>query len=187
MRSTVMLCTLLMAVGCVRFLGPEDVRQDLSAQAGVKLKQETGVTVTRSGLWLARQFVDDEEVPLAGLRRVEVGVYEVRGLRRGVETPRRLDLRHLAGWDPMVRIQEPGEEVMVLTKQDKRDRIRSMLIVVAEDDEWVLVRLYGKLDGVIEQAMKMAFEDVDRPELYARTRHERGLTEPPEPALAATE
>lgn len=167
-----------LTLSCVRFVGPEDVRQELSSQAGVKLKQETGFTVTRSGIWLARKFVDDDEVSLKGIRRVEVGVYEVKGLRRGVDQPANLDLRHLDGWEPIVSIHEEGEDVMVLVKQQD-EMIRAMLIVVAEEDEWVLVRVRGKLNRILEQAMKAAFDNVERPELYVRTREERGLDPDP--------
>ena len=166
--------TVLLATGCVRLVGPEDVRLELSEQAGVKLKQETGFTVTRSGIWLARQFVDDDEVPLRGVRRVEVGVYEVRGLKRGLDEPRRLDPAYFRDWTPIVRVNEDEEQLMVLVRE-KDESLRAMLVVVAEPEEWVLVRVYGKLDDLLEQAMSMAFEEVDRPDLYAKTRRERGL------------
>ena len=59
----------LLGVSCVRFVGPEDIRHDLSDQAGVKLKQETGFTFTRSAVWLARHFVKEEDFTLgAGSR-----------------------------------------------------------------------------------------------------------------------
>ena len=72
---------------------------------------------------------------------------------------------------------------MVLFKA-KDDVVRSLLIVVAEPDEWVLVRIRGKLDKVLEQAIEMAFEDVDRSDLYAKTRRERGLDPPVEQTAA---
>ena len=167
----------LLGVSCVRFHGPEDIRHDLSAQAGVKLKQETGFTFTRSAVWLARKFVKEEDFTLEGVRRVEIGVYEVKGFKGGREAPSPLDMTHLDGWVPIVRVREPGEDVMVLFKE-KDDVVRALLVVVAESDEWVLVRIRGKLDRVMEQAIEMAFEDVDRPDLYAKTRRERGLDPP---------
>jgi len=178
-----LVCAALLATGCVRLVGPEDVRLELSDQAGVKLRQETGFTVTRSGIWLARQFVDAEEIPLRGVRRVEVGVYEVRGLRRGVDEPRRLDPGYFRDWTPIVRVHEDEEQVMVLVRE-KEESLRALLVVVAEPDEWVLVRIHGRLDHLLEQAMSMAFEQVDRPDLYAKTRRERGL-DPPSSAKAA--
>ena len=142
----------LLGVSCVRFVGPEDIRHDLSDQAGVKLKQETGFTFTRSAVWLARHFVKEEDFTLEG-------------------------------WESIVRVHEPGEDVMVLFKA-KDDVVRSLLIVVAEPDEWVLVRIRGKLDKVLEQAIEMAFEDVGRSDLYAKTRRERGLDPPVEQRAA---
>jgi len=168
---------LLLSTSCVRFIGPEDVRLELSEQAGVKLRQETGLTVTRSGIWLARQFVDEQEVPLRGLRRVEVGVYEVKGLRRGLDEPRPLDPAYFHDWQPVVRLREDGEEVMVFVRE-KDDHLRSLLVVVAEPEEWVLVRMHGRLDDLLEQAMRLAFDHMDRPDLYAKTRRERGLDAP---------
>ena len=167
----------LLGVSCVRFVGPEDIRHDLSDQAGVKLEQETGFTFTRSAVWLARNFVKEEDFTLEGVRRVEIGVYEVKDYKRGQDAPAPLDLTRLDGWEPIVRVHEPGEDVMVLFKE-KDEVVRALLIVVAEPDEWVLVRIRGKLNQVMEQAMEMAFADVDRPDLYAKTRRERGLDPP---------
>ena len=164
----------LLGISCVRFVGPEDIRHELSGQAGVKLKQETGFTFTRSAVWLARHFVKEDDFTLEGVRRVEIGVYEVKGFEDGRQSPSPLDLTKLEGWVPIVRVRESGEDVMVLFKE-KDDVVRELLVVVAESDEWVLVRIRGKLDRVLEQAIEMAFEDVDRPDLYAKTRRERGL------------
>lgn len=172
----------LLGVSCVRFVGPDDIRHDLSVQAGVNLKQETGFTFTRSAVWLARKFVKEEDFTLEGVRRVEIGVYEVKGLKDGRQSPSPLDMTKLEGWVPIVRVHETGEDVMVLFKE-KDDVVRALLVVVAEPDEWVLVRIRGKLDQVLEQAIEMAFQDVDRPDLYAKTRRERGL----DPAVDDTE
>jgi hypothetical protein len=167
----------MLGLSCVRFVGPDDIRHDLSIQAGVNLKQETGFTFTRSAVWLARKFVKEDDFTLEGVRRVEVGVYEVRGFRDGRQAPSPLDLTMLDGWAPIVRVHEPGEDVMVLFKE-KDEVVRALLVVVAQSDEWVLVRIRGKLDRVMEQAIEMAFENVDRPDLYAKTRRERGLDPP---------
>jgi len=170
----------LLATGCIRFHGPRDLRRELSESAGVRLEREMGVTVTRSGVWLARwgmKFADDEDIPvsLKGVKRVQVGIYTVEGLARGHESRSPLAMDALLdGWQPLVRIQEDGDEVVVLL-DEKKGRIRGMVVVVAERDEWVLVRLKGDLDRVIEEAMRMAFDEADRPDLYARSREDRGL------------
>jgi hypothetical protein len=166
----------LLATCCVRFHGPEDVRTELSRQAGVRLKQETGLTVTRSGVWLARKALrwsGEEEISLRGVRRVEVGIYEVRGLRGGQAERVRLDPRYLErDWQPIVRVHDEGEDVFVLV-HEREGALRGMLVVVADQDEWVLVRLRGKLDRIVEDAMRLAFDQADRPDLFERAMEQR--------------
>jgi len=184
------LCLLLLlpalaATACVRFYGPRDLRRELSSSAGVQLEREMGVTVTRSGVWLARwglKFADEDEIPISlkGVKRVQVGVYTVEGLARGRESRSPLALDDLLpGWQRWLRIQDDDEEVVALV-DEREGRMRGLVVVVAEEDQWVLVRLRGNLDRVIEDAMRMAFDEADRPDLYARSREERGL--PPSPA-----
>lgn len=177
--SLLLLVPSLLTLGCIRAHGPERLRHELAYEAGVELHREMGITVTRSGMWIARMVMkhsdDDDEIPsLQGVRRVEVGIYEVTGLRDGVESPRRIGMNAFEGWSPLVRIHEAGEEVLVFTREQD-ESIRGLLVVVAEPDEWVVVRLKGKLDRIMEDAIEMAFDETDRPDLYARTREERGL------------
>ena len=165
-----LLVTMLLplSTACIRWSGPSNLRRDLSREAGVTLDAEVAITVTRSGVALARLFTDGDEIPLKGVRRVEVGVYEVTGLRDGVDEPRRLELPDLPGLTPVVRVHEEGEDVFVLVHQDEDDEIRQMVVVVAEDDEWVLVRIKGKLTKSFEKAMQMAFANTDRPDKYEK-------------------
>lgn len=160
------LILLPLAVGCIRYGGPSSLRRDLSREAGVELDAQFAITVTRSGVALARMFTKEEDVPLKGVRRVEVGVYEVEGLRRGVDERRPLELPALPGLEPVVRVHEDGEDVFVLFHVDEKEEIRQMVVIVAEEDEWVLVRIKGKLTRTVESAMKMAFDHADRPEKY---------------------
>jgi len=178
----------LLCLSCVRLHGPEDVRRDLSREAGVRLNREMGITVTRSGVWLARKILKwsgEEEIPkLKGIRRVEVGIYEVRGLRKGVDAPRPFELAEFDGWDQIARIRDGGEEVHVMVREVD-GILRNMLVVVAADDEWVLVRIRGRLDRIVQDAMRLAFDQADRPDLYAQAaadaerRREDAEAEPP--------
>lgn len=173
----------LIAVSCVRIHGPEDVRRDLGRSAGVKLHREFGLTLTRSGMWIARKglkMADEEQISLRGVRRMEVGIYEVRGRRGDANGLRDADLAALEDWTPIVRTRDPDELVLVLTREQD-GRVCGLLVVVADDDEWVLVRMRGKLDRMFEDAVRMAFDEADRPELYARSRVERGLDPEPTP------
>ena len=164
---------------CIGFRGPEDLRRDLVQATGVELDREVAVSVGRMGVMLVRWFTPEDEIPLKGVRRVQVGVYEVTdfgdgGYERGAVTP-----PELPGWDPVVRVQEDDESVFVMLRQEE-DAIRGMLVVVADADEWVLVRIKGKLQNVVEEAMRMAFDKAEHPDLYepavAEYREARGTT-----------
>jgi len=167
----------LLGAGCVTLHGPEEIRRDLSAEVGVKLDHEFSITVNRGGMWMARtgmKWAGEDEVDLRGVHHVDVGIYRVAGLRKGFEAPRAIHPDYFEGWGTLARVQEEGENVLVLTKE-KRGGIRGLLVVVAEADEWVIVQVKGKLDSILEQALAEAFDEVDRPDLYEKTREERGL------------
>ncbi len=166
--------TAALAVSCIRPTGPGDLKRQLSAEAGVRLDKQVGVTVTRSGIWLARKAMAMSEEPmpdLRGLRRVEVGVYEVADLRRGHDAPVPLGRDLFPDWHPLVSISDDESEVRLFVLE-RGGEVRKMLLVVAEPDEWVLVRLSGRLERVLEQAMEFAFDEADRPDLYAQARDE---------------
>ena len=171
----------LLSVSCI-LRGPGQMRRELSSAAGVERDREMGLTLERTSTWLARKILKwsgETEVSLRGLRKVQVGIYEVRGLRPGHDGRTQLTLSDLPDWTPLVQIHEDDSDVFVLTREDEV-HIRKMLVVVADEDEWVIVKLHGKLEGILEDAMKMAFDEADRPELYEETRRERGLDLPDE-------
>jgi hypothetical protein len=173
-----LLISVLLGLGCITLHGPEEIRRDLSEEVGVKLDHEFSITVNRGGMWMARTGMkwagEEEEVDLRGVHHVDVGIYRPAGLRKGFEAPGAIHPDLFEGWEPLARVQEEGENVLVLTKE-KKGSIRGLLVVVAESDEWVIVKIKGKLDMILEQALAQAFDEVERPELYDKTREERGL------------
>jgi hypothetical protein len=161
--------------GCVSLHGPEEIKTDLSREVGVKLDREFSISVNRGGMWLARKglkWSGEHDVTLDGVRHVDVGIYNVEGLRKGFEAPRAIHPDHFKGWEPLVRVQEEGEHVLVLTRE-KRETIKGLLVVVAESDEWVIVRVKGNLNEILEQALAEAFDEIERPDLYEKTLEER--------------
>lgn len=176
--APIVMAAVLSGAGCFRLGGPDAVSQQLSREAGVDLDQEFGITVTRGGIWLAKKslrWVDDVDLSLDGLRRVEVGIYTVRD--RDENRAGSLG-EHLfpAEWSTWVHVQDEGSDVFVMVRQGKTpEEIRGMLVVVAEDDEWVVVRMKGQLEKILEDSLRFAFDQTERPELYDKTREERDL------------
>jgi len=184
----------LLGVSCM-LRGPGDLSRDLSQTAGVELDREFGISLGRFSTWLARKAIkwsDDEDldnINLRGVHHVQVGVYQVEGLRRGFDNTVRLGLDDFSPqWEPLVMVHEDDGDVFVMLRQEG-ERIKALLVVVAEQDEWVLVRVRGKLDQIVEDTLRMAFDQADRPEWYAATRRDRGLdtapTEETDPELTA--
>ncbi|MHC4502972.1 MAG: DUF4252 domain-containing protein [Planctomycetota bacterium] len=165
MRGLIVVACLATCASCITFHGPKDLQRDLVQATGVELERESGVTVGRMGVMLARWFTPEKEIPLKGVRRVQVGVYEVTDFGEGDYGQGSVEPPELPGWETVVRVHEEDENVFVMLHQEE-DQIRGMLVVVMERDEWVLVRIKGKLNRTVERAMQMAFEEADRPELY---------------------
>jgi hypothetical protein len=163
--GSVVVLGLAAASACIGFRGPEDLRRDIVQTTGVELQREVGVTVGRAGVALVRWFTPEDEIPLKGVRRVQVGVYRVSDAARGDPAADLLEIPALADWEPVVRLRERDENVLVMLRQEN-DAIRGLLVVVMEGDEWVLVRVRGKLQHVVEEAMQLAFDRTDRPDLY---------------------
>jgi len=176
---------LLACCSCISFHGPTDLRRDLTQATGVELERQSGVSVGPVGVMLARWFTEEEEVPLKGVRRVQVGVYEVTDSGESGFDETRVLPPDLPGWQTVVRVQDDDENVFVML-HEKDEKIRGILVVVMDREEWVLVRIKGKLDHMVERAMEMAFDEADRPELYepalAEYRDARAPVDVPEPS-----
>jgi hypothetical protein len=179
MRPALPVTLLLLALastGCVTLRGPEDVRRGITDATGVRFEREMGLTVKRSGMWLARwgmRIAGEDEISLRGLRRVEVGIYLPKNPGDGAASAR-LEMSQFDGWSPLVRVHEEGEEALVLVRE-RDGEVRGMLVVVSEPEELVVVRMKGKLDRILEEAMSEAFDQAERPDLYEKSREERGL------------
>ncbi len=167
------------AAGCW-FRGPgRDLRREVAQLSDLRLDREFGLRMGRPTLFFVRQGVRiagmADEIPLRGVRRVEVGVYRVLGARPGARrsngaTPAALgaaargdDANELcrmrfAEWEPVVRVCD-GDEHVLLFARIEDDSIQGLLVVVQDDEEVVLVRARGKLDRLLERVVELAEEE----------------------------
>ncbi len=164
-RAAITLAPAALLTACIiPFNGPGDVRRDIETQTGRRYERSFGLTVGRSGMALARWMVRhaEEEIPLEGIKKVEIGVYEVKD---GPPGPASLTPSDWPEWSPMVEVYQEGS-VLVLSKEGEEEgSIRRLLFVVEDEDELVLVRLTGKLEEFIEEAISFALKEADRPDL----------------------
>lgn len=156
----------LLLTGCVLH-GPGDVRRDMAAATGAEYDREFAITLGRIGTSFARwgmRVAGEDDVPLQGVRKVEVGVYRV------VEPPADGDgtLRLAPRWSPVVQLRQDGENVHVLLREDG-DRVRAMLVVVQDAEELVIVRLKGRIDHIVEDAIRYGLDEAGSPHLADTT------------------
>ena len=167
--SSVVLGLALCACGCVvPFKGPGDLRREIESVTGQEYDRTFALTVGRSGLALARWAVresGEEEIPLEGVHKVEIGVYQVpdhAGLRQPRARIRAADLPDLS---PVVEVDGEGETALILSESEPDGSVRRLLVIVEEGEELTLVRLTGHLDDFMEQAIAYALRQANRPEM----------------------
>ena len=110
-----------------------------------------------------RMFVDladadnEAEMYLKEIKKVQVGVYEVRRYRNStgrvhIQLKVRNEVEEL-GWELFVNAREREEHVNLYYKQLNK-YIGSMYIIVFEDEELVILEVRGNLENMIEKAIQ---------------------------------
>ncbi len=157
---------LLGALACAPWKGPDDVARQVEQSTGESYDREVGLTLGRLGLALARSITEDpeSEVLLRGVRKVEVGVYTSEGRRDGRLGS--IDASSFPDWTPIAEVSEAeGERVLVLVGRREDGAVRRLLVLVVDEEELTVVRLRGRLDEWLEDAVRTAFSEIDRTDL----------------------
>jgi len=184
LRAVLLVAKAFLITGCIiPFNGPGDIKRDVQHTTGNDLDMDFGVTVGRSGMAFARWIAgkSDEQIPLEGIKKVELGVYEVIDPTPGER--RAINSLQWPGWIPVVEIygeedgldaaaSDDGEsddgsaDVLILFQYDE-GQLERMLMLIEEDDDdrLVIVRISGKLNQLIEQVIAYGLEESDHPEL----------------------
>ena len=168
-------CFLATATGC--FLrGPSGVRREIAEATGARYDREfaltigpVGMAIARWGVRIAEKHDEDGEMPeisLAGVRKVQVRVYQVEP-GSWDEDHDNFDPAVLGDWEPVVRVQDDGEDVHVLLRTED-GVIRRMLVIVSEAEELVIVQMKGRLDEILEDALRYGLEQAESDEHYER-------------------
>jgi hypothetical protein len=162
-RWVLSVLSLTTLAACAPWRGPDDVARVVSRGTDARYDRESGLTLGRFGLSMARWAVEeDEDVFLDGLRKIEVGVYRRTDERT---TPLALSAASFPDWTPIVEVRTDPEERVLILGDAPEGAIRGLLIVVAEEDELTVVRMRGRLDAILDQAVVRAFDQVGREEL----------------------
>ncbi|MCP3980086.1 MAG: DUF4252 domain-containing protein [bacterium] len=161
-----------LSTSCV-LRGPSGIKNEVADATGAEYDRQFGLTLGRVSMAIARwgiRIAEDDEgdsdipISLKGVKGVQVGVYRVKDDSWGDE-PESIDPASLGEWEPIVAIREENENVFVLVRT-RDERIKRMLVLVSDPDELVIVRLKGKLDQVIQEALHFGLEEAGREDLY---------------------
>lgn len=188
--------------------GLDAVRVAIDRQLpGTRLEPEVTFSLGRFSLGLVKglsRLGDDEDGEhasriLSHLRRIEIGVYELvptgaEAANLGLPAALEQELRR-QGAEVLVRVRDEGEQTLVFFEPEG-EAIRTMYVVALDDTELVLLRLQGRLDHLLAEALadhpesatalflgegESSSEAADR-EAAAAVEADDAGTEPPEPA-----
>ncbi|MBD3287581.1 DUF4252 domain-containing protein [candidate division KSB1 bacterium] len=170
MRYKIFLLTMISALfisssGCIPtrdFEFIEDaIRSDLHSDIHLKtnFKFSFGpVSISTIRLFVDLADADNEaEMYLKEIKRVQIGVYEVRHNRFGkgrVRIPLKVrDKLEEMDYELFINARERGEHVNLYFKELNR-YFSSLYIIVFEDDELVILEVRGNLENMIEKAIQ---------------------------------
>lgn len=137
--------------GCIGFHGPNDLRRSVASANNVRLKQDVGFSTNgmtlRMAKGLASPWVDQPLPRLKGIRRAQFGTYKIEP-RSGFTPETMLADLEVKGWTPAVRITNPkgADETLVLVKEDRKGRLRGVVVAARDNDELTLARVRGDLE-----------------------------------------
>lgn len=162
MRRTVTLVVAVAAliglgVGCATSFSPAVVRSEIARQTGADPAAAFELNLGRATLALARRVIgatSDGELPLAGLARFELAVYE---LPAGADE---LDFTRMAvrGWEPTVRSTTARGSTVVLVR-GSGDEVGDVVLLTADRDQAFYARLAGSLSRELPAALAEAVSE----------------------------
>ena len=151
---------ILSCAGCLAYRGPRGVEASLEHSLGFELRRDFGVKLGFLSTKFAVSFIgqDDDDLDLHDVTSIGFAVFE-RGAANG-RTPRRIEPGDLGlkGFSTMLRSSDGDEQVLLLAKPSN-GTIREMVLLAVDTDEVVFARLTGRLDELIEKAIRNTERD----------------------------
>ena len=106
-------------------------------------------------LGLARRFVDDPDAAalLSHVRGVAVGTYALGDATTDLSLGQARARIEARGWEPVVVSRDSATAAFVYART-RGDTVRDLLVVSVESGELTLVRLSGRLDAALAEALR---------------------------------
>lgn len=165
MRHKVLFLFVLSPVlsSCLGASHMQQVRWDLERQQeGGHYQKIVGVHAGPALIGLARWIIsltDDDDAWDASkimrhFHRAYVRVYEFRGQSQNENLRMPTALRNLQdhGWQTALSVRDEGSNVWMLYKE-KYGNVRDLYVVVADDEDLVMIRAKGNFNDLVEEAI----------------------------------
>lgn len=158
--STLLLC------GCDEINGDfEQTRSTLATMLDAKITKEHQVVVGLPMLFFVRSLapVDDKDVKIAknllkSIRKIQVGVFNVSYVYTESSRQDLLDrvdkVMENDEWEVIVRHVDKEELVGIYVHLDVEKELDSMLILSLENEELTMVHINGRLERLVELAIR---------------------------------
>lgn len=156
-----MLTLLWLVSGCAAHFSPSSVRQEIVRQRGEDPLSTFEVNIGRFTTLLLQRSLRGSagEFPLAGLRELQVAVFEARPAQVPLIDVTRIETR---GWEPVVRVHDQERSGMVLLRSSGGSSrnlpgttatIGDLVVVGAGQRSVVYARLKGRLSPKLPEAL----------------------------------
>ncbi len=152
----------LLCSGCIYSREIQHTRKEIArANPDIHIDQQISANLGPFSLRLAgwiTSLVDDEDALRASrylrdIRRVKVGVFDVRGGDGGLNGVTEMRRFQRRGWELAAKVRDDDESVW-LYYRERDGSVRDLYAIVYSEDELVIARLSGRLTHLMEAAMR---------------------------------
>jgi len=148
---------LLSVTGCATSFSPAAIRSEIAHQTGFEPPESLELDLGRVTLSLARAVIGesaDGGLPLAGLTRLQLAVYELPASGTRVDFTRMV----VRGWEATVRRRTEESSTLLLVRQSG-DALGDVVLVTAGGQQALYARLSGRLPGELPSALDEALTE----------------------------
>jgi hypothetical protein len=153
-RLVAVLTASILCASCATSFSPADTRAEIARQTGADPPRVLEFNLGTVTMALARQVIGpgaDGSLPLGGLTRIEVAVYDVPAGGTALDFTRMA----VRGWEPTVRARTPTGSTLVLVRASG-DSIGDLVLVAADARQVLYSRPAGRLSRELPVALGQA-------------------------------
>ena len=167
--STTILVLGASLIACSGYKNPDAVSQRVTQVTGVPFEQLSTVTIGRSAFRIARFASKAADAPppalIKDLDDLQWGTYRPLVAESASAGMPGLNASHFIGYSPIfARKAETGENLILLSR-GSGERIHEILFVVDGSEQLTIIQVRGRLEALLEDAIRLALGEAQREDL----------------------